>query len=193
MNGKTQAENDKKTQVAGVRNGKSEMGISALASVRARIIFMAMGAIVIVGMTLIAIFTSMSSKQFKDMVVCYMDDLASSYGKTMNIRVADLAKEGREPDTAFWEELAGGVNIMDLDGSYAYIVDRNGIMCYHPTAGKIGSPVENEAVSAAVAQIQTGNIPKEVVSVKYLYIWKEKICRIQCDGRRLLHICYNGG
>lgn len=174
MNGKTQAENDKKTQVAGVRNGKSEMGISALASVRARIIFMAMGAIVIVGMTLIAIFTSMSSKQFKDMVVCYMDDLASSYGKTMNIRVADLAKEGREPDTAFWEELAGGVNIMDLDGSYAYIVDRNGIMCYHPTAGKIGSPVENEAVSAAVAQIQTGNIPKEVVSVKYLYNGKKK-------------------
>lgn len=44
---------------------KAEMGISALASIRARIIFMAMGAIVIVGITLIAIFNSMSSKQFK--------------------------------------------------------------------------------------------------------------------------------
>ena len=55
----------------------------------------------IVGMTLIAIFNSMSSKQFKDMVVCYMDDLAESYGKTMNLRVADLIKEGKEPDTAF--------------------------------------------------------------------------------------------
>lgn len=113
---------------AGAGNGHEGMGISTLSSVRARIIFMSMGAIMIVGLTLIAIFTSMSSTQFKDMVGCYMEDLASAYGKTMNIRVADLRKEGKEPDTAFWEELAGGVNIMDLNGSYAYIVDRNGIM-----------------------------------------------------------------
>lgn len=155
-------------------NFKADMGISTLASVRARIIFMAMGAIVIVGMTMIAIFSSLSSKQFKDMVVCYMDDIAESYGKTMNLRVANLAEEGKEPDTAFWEELAGGVNIMDLDGSYAYIVDRNGTMRYHPTADKIGSPVENEAVSGAVAQIQAGNIPKETVSVKYVYNGEQK-------------------
>ena len=165
-----------KEQVAGSAKKiqKTEMGISTLSSIRARIIFMSMGAIVIVGMTLIAIFNSMSSRQFKDMVVCYMDDLAESYGKTMNLRVADLIKEGKEPDTAFWEELAGGVNIMDLDGSYAYIVDRNGTMCYHPTASKIGSPVENEAVSGAVAQIQSGNIPKETVSVKYVYNGEKK-------------------
>lgn len=154
--------------------GKADMGISAFTSVRARIIFMAMGAIVIVGMTLIAIFSSMSSKQFKDMVVCYMDDLAESYGKTMNLRVAALVEEGKEPDTAFWEELAGGVNIMDLDGSYAYIVDGNGTMCYHPTASKIGSPVENEAVSGAVSQIQAGTIPQETVSVKYVYNGEKK-------------------
>lgn len=153
---------------------KAEMGISALASIRARIIFMAMGAIVIVGITLIAIFNSMSSKQFKDMVVCYMNDMAESYGKTMNIRVSDLARDGKEPDTAFWEEMVGGVNIMDLDGYYAYIVDRNGTMCYHPTADKIGNPVENEAVSGAVAQIQAGNIPQGTVSVKYEYKGEKK-------------------
>ena len=115
--------NDKLTGSNENSDSRMDMGISAMASIRARIIFMAMGAIVIVGMTLIAIFSSMSSKQFKDMVVCYMDDLAGSYGKTMNLRVADLIKEGKEPDNAFWEELAGGVNIMDLDGSYAYIVE----------------------------------------------------------------------
>ncbi len=158
-----------KCEKTGSMAGKDTMGIATLSSVRARIIFMSMGAIVIVGMTLIAIFTSMSSGQFKDMVGCYMEDLASAYGKTMNIRVADLRKEGIEPDTAFWEELAGGVNIMDLDGSYAYIVDRNGTMCYHPTADKIGSQVENEAVNGAVAQIQAGNIPQGTVSVKYVY------------------------
>lgn len=168
MNGIKQSGNRERADI------KAEMGISALASIRARIIFMAMGAIVIVGITLIAIFNSMSSKQFKDMVVCYMNDMAESYGKTMNIRVSDLARDGKEPDTAFWEEMVGGVNIMDLDGSYAYIVDRNGTMCYHPTADKIGNPVENEAVSGAVAQIQAGNIPQGTVSVKYEYKGEKK-------------------
>ena len=163
-----QTENKEKT------GSRAELGIPALSSIRARIIFMAMCAIVIVGITLIAIFNSMSSRQFKDMVVSYMDDMAESYGKTMNIRVADLARDGQEPDTAFWEEMVGGVNIMDLDGSYAYIVDGNGTMCYHPTADKIGNPVENEAVNEAVAQIQAGNIPKGTVSVKYEYKGEQK-------------------
>lgn len=153
---------------------KMELGISAVSSIRARIIFMAMGAIVIVGITLIAIFTNMSNSQFKDMVVSYMNDMAESYGKTMNIRVADLARDGQEPDTAFWEEMVGGVNIMDLDGSYAYIVDGNGTMCYHPDTDKIGSPVENAAVNEAVAQIQAGNIPQGTVSVKYEYKGQKK-------------------
>lgn len=168
MSGIERTRNSEKTDI------RAEMGISTLASIRARIIFMAMGAIVIVGITLIAIFNSMSSGQFKDMVVCYMNDMAESYGKTMNIRVSDLARDGEEPDTAFWEEMVGGVNIMDLDGSYAYIVDGNGTMCYHPTADKIGNPVENEAVSGAVAQIQSGNIPQGTVSVKYEYKGEKK-------------------
>ena len=159
----------KSREKTGAGNYMAEMKISPIWSIRARILMMSMAAIVIVSMLQIFIFSSMSRKQFKDMVVCYMDDLANSYGKTMNIRVSDLEKEGKQPDTAFWEEMVGGVNIMDLDGSYAYIVDSNGIMCYHPTADKIGNPVENEAVNGAVAQIQSGNIPKETVSVKYEY------------------------
>ena len=43
--------------------------IPVLYSVRTRIIGMAMGAIVIVGLLMLAIFSLMSSKQFKDMVV----------------------------------------------------------------------------------------------------------------------------
>ena len=156
------------------RTGNTVEKISMLYSIRTRVIGMAMGAIVIVGMFMIAIFSVMSSKQFKDMVVGCMNEIASSYGKTMNIRVAELASEGVEPDVAFWEEMVGGVNIMDLDGSYAYVVDRNGTMCYHPTASKIGSSVENAAVKEAVAQIQAGNIPKDIVSIQYDYKGEKK-------------------
>lgn len=143
-------------------------------SIRTRIILLGMAAIMIVGMTQIVIFGSMSRDQFKDTVICYMDDLAKSYGKTMNIRVAGLKEEGKEPDVAFWEEMVGGVNIMGLDGSYAYIVDGGGTMCYHPTASKIGSPVENQAVSAAVAKIRVGNIPQGTEFIQYEYNGERK-------------------
>lgn len=157
------------SETVGTGHPKAGTEISLFWSIRTRIILLGMAAIMIVGMTLIVIFGSMSRDQFKDTVMCYMDDLAESYGKIMNIRVADLREEGKEPDTAFWEEMVGGVNIMGLDGSYAYIVDGGGIMCYHPTESKIGNPVENQAVSAAVAKIRVGNIPQGTEVIQYEY------------------------
>lgn len=154
---------------AGRGNSRKESGISAIGSLRVRIIFIALLAILSVSMTQIVIFGSLSRKQFKDMVMCYMEDMADSYQKTMNIRVAELAEEGKQPDTEFWEKMVGGLDIMGMEGSYAYIVDRNGMMCYHPTAEKIGNHVENEAVNVAVTKINEGNIPKEAVSIKYEY------------------------
>ncbi|MCI8463380.1 MAG: HAMP domain-containing protein [Lachnospiraceae bacterium] len=159
---------------AGERNSWQKMGISAAGSIRVRIIFIAMLAIVSVSVTQIIIFGSMSRQQFKDMVICYMEDLADSYQKTMNIRVADLAEEGRQPDVEFWEEMVGGLDIMGMEGSYAYIVDRNGTMCYHPTADRIGSRVENEAVNAALVELKQGIIPQKAVSIKYVYRGENK-------------------
>lgn len=158
----------------GVGNSRKELGISAIGSIRVRIIFIAMMAILSVSVTQIIIFGSLSRKQFKDMVICYMEDLADSYQKTMNIRVAELAEDGKQPDAAFWEKMVGGLDIMGMEGSYAYIVDQNGTMCYHPTAEKIGSQVENEAVNIAVTKIKQGNIPQEAVSIKYEYQGAQK-------------------
>lgn len=167
--GKTAQNYVKKT-----KKSRKELGISTIGSIRARIIFIAMIAILCVSITQIVIFGSLSRKQFKDMVICYMEDLADSYQKTMNIRVAELAEEGKQPDAAFWKKMVGGLDIMGMKGSYAYIVDRNGIMCYHPTAEKIGEPVENEAVNIAITKIKQGNIPKEAVSIKYEYHGAQK-------------------
>ncbi len=153
----------------GTAGSGGELGISALGSIRVRIIFIAMMAIMTVSVTQIIIFGSLSRKQFKDMVICDMEDMADSYQKVMNIRIADLKEAGEKPDAAFWGELVGGLDIMGMEGSYAYIVDRDGTMCYHPTADRIGTPVENEAVNATVAEIQKGNIPKETASIKYTY------------------------
>lgn len=40
-----------------------------------------------------------------------------------------------------------------IDSSYAYLVDTDGTMLYHPTAEKIGQPVENAVVLGVVAEL----------------------------------------
>ena len=49
-------------------------------------------------------------------------------------------------------------NIADLkiegdESSYAYLVNQEGIMLYHPTADKIGKPVENDAVKKLLEEM----------------------------------------
>lgn len=52
------------------------------------------------------------------------------------------------------------VKIEGMDSSYAYVVDENGTMLYHPTQDKVGNPVENEVVKGLVADLQAGKHPE---------------------------------
>ena len=68
----------------------------------------------------------------------------------------------------FYANALNGVHIEGIDGSYAYLVGADGTMLYHPTAEKIGQPVENEVVKGLVSQIQAGSTPEDGVA-RYLY------------------------
>ncbi len=58
--------------------------------------------------------------------------------------------------------------IMGTKSSYAYLVDEKGTMLYHPTAEKIGQPVENEQIKAVVARVQGGE-KVEAAIVDYIF------------------------
>lgn len=58
------------------------------------------------------------------------------------------------------------VKIEGMDSSYAYLVSADGTMLYHPTAEKIGSPVENAVVTKLVADLQQGKMA-EPACVEY--------------------------
>lgn len=62
-----------------------------------------------------------------------------------------------------YEEVLKDVKMEGIESSYAYLVDADGTMLYHPTADKIGQKVENEVVSSVVQQLQAGNIPEDKV------------------------------
>lgn len=91
--------------------------------------------------------------------------------------ILSLAENAAEYVDMIPEEMAGtevyagalgNIKMEGIKSSYTYMVDADGIMLYHPTAEKIGQPVENDVIKGVVAEIQAGNIPEnEVVIYDY--------------------------
>lgn len=63
--------------------------------------------------------------------------------------------------------------LLNTKSSYAYLVDEKGIMLYHPTADKIGKPVENAQIKKVVEQVMDGKSIKPD-TVEYLFQGKQK-------------------
>lgn len=74
--------------------------------------------------------------------------------------------ENIQGDAAGSEQYANVMSkivMQGIESSYVYLVDADGTMLYHPTAEKIGQPVENEVVTGVVSQLQAGNKPEDAV------------------------------
>ena len=110
------------------------------------------------------------SKQFGESVY-------KAYALNMAIEVAkciDTAQENREEPltTNQLNHILKDVTIKDVEGSYAYMVSPTGTMLWHPTAEKIGNPVENAAVKGIVSDLQAG---KTVEDGAVLYEYKDAL------------------
>ncbi len=87
------------------------------------------------------------------------------------------------------EQLIGDVKLEHADSSYAYAVDPEGIMLYHPKPEKIGQPVENAAVKSLVGQIGQGSIPEpDVIEYEYKGAMKYAAYYIQPISHNILII-----
>ena len=65
----------------------------------------------------------------------------------------------QEADAGAYENALAHISMEGIDSSYAYLVDTDGTMLYHPTAEKIGQPVENAVVLGVVAELAKGQVP----------------------------------
>ena len=75
------------------------------------------------------------------------------------------------------------VGLDGIDSSYAYVVTADGTMQYHPTADKIGKPVENAVIKGVVAQMAQGKRPEAKVASydfnggqKYVAYYVDEAC-----------------
>ncbi len=66
-------------------------------------------------------------------------------------------------DSADYASLLENIHMNGIESSYVYLVSSDGIMLYHPTADKIGKPVENSAILGIISQLESGTTPEDDV------------------------------
>lgn len=135
-----------------------------------------MTALIITMLLCTCLTINMAIIEFKDTlnirVKSEMLSLAKAYGE--DLFMANILNGDQMVDTEILEQMLGDVSMEGVEGSYCYVVDSEGIMLLHPTASKIGQPVENEVISGLVQRLKSGEIPEPDV-VEYTFNGSTKL------------------
>ncbi|MGN0376217.1 MAG: methyl-accepting chemotaxis protein [Suilimivivens sp.] len=138
---------------------KKKEKISFIHSIKFKIILMVFLAIVVAVAMTMWTFIPMMKDSMEKTVKSYMTDVTLIAGDGLDRKISTLGAETALTAEEL-EKTVGGIEINDMDSSYAYVVSADGTMLYHPTAEKIGLPVENAAVTTLVGEIKNGNRPE---------------------------------
>ena len=112
----------------------------------------------------------------------YLLDLTLSYGSELDETLTRIDNKMLE-HVHTMQGIVEKAQLEGIDSSYGYIVSTDGTMLYHPTAEKIGQPVENETVKKIVAEVEAGKTPEpEVVSYMFDGTQKYVACYVSENG-----------
>lgn len=143
------------------------MKIKFYQSLKFRLMMMTLVVCLIMGGSINYYSIHQSRVSYKNLAWNYLSDLALSYGRQVDTLVGE-----RGADKAFavdaLEGMLSGVGMEGVASSYAYIVDAQGIMLYHPNRDKIGKTVENSVVKSYVQDLKSG-VTHDTAVVQYDY------------------------
>lgn len=155
------------TQPKGVSPKSGSKKVSSLQSIKAKILLLVIAAIFAVTVLLLWTVIPLVKSNVTNLVKNYMGDLALISGETI-----DREEEIAGADVILTSEELGkvvnGISVKGMESSYCYVVAADGMMLYHPTAEKIGQPVENDAVKRLLAELGAGNRPEtDVITYEF--------------------------
>lgn len=101
--------------------------------------------------------SSKSRKVVENVNSNYILSLAEMGAQTIGNVPADIATDEE------YSKIISEINMTGVESAYAYLVSEDGTMIYHPTADKIGQPVENTVVKEVVSQLASGTVPEDAV------------------------------
>ncbi|MQN00883.1 MAG: methyl-accepting chemotaxis protein [Lachnospiraceae bacterium] len=163
---------------------KHQNKVAFLRSMTGRVIVATVAVIAVVVVLLNTIMISEFRSSVENTTKNYMKDVAKAYG-------VSLEKGGGNLDGNNLKSIFAGVGVQGLSSSYAYVVNKDGTMLYHPTASKIGKPVENSVVLGLVKQLKGGTIPSpRNITTEYLFNGVKKYASyyIASDGKFIIVI-----
>lgn len=112
----------------------------------------------------------------------YLLDLTLSYGSELDETLTRVDNKMLDHVNTM-QKIVEKAQLEGINSSYGYIVGTDGTMLYHPTAEKIGQPIENEAVKKVVAEVEAGKTPEpEVVSYTFNGTQKYAACYTSKNG-----------
>lgn len=133
--------------------------VSFFHSIKFKILMLVFGTVFFSVVICIATAVPLARSSMLARTESYMEDLVYIAGESLERDVAALGHDEVMNSEALERHL-GNVKVRDMNSSYAYLVSRDGTMVYHPTADKIGQPVENDAVKLLMGEISRGNRPE---------------------------------
>lgn len=133
--------------------------VSPLQSIKAKILLLVIAAIFAVTVLILWTVIPLVKSNVTDLVKNYMSDLALVSGETID-REAEIAGADVVLTSEELGKVVNGISVEGMESSYCYVVAADGTMLYHPTAEKIGQPVENDAVKQLLAELAGGSRPE---------------------------------
>ncbi len=118
----------------------------------------------------------------------YMLDQSEAYGVILDVEIEEQGDKVLSSERLL-ERILGDVKIEGNDSSYAYLVDAEGTMLYHPTEEKIGQPVENDVVKGLVEELNQGKkIEHKCVAYEFEGVTKYASYYVGADENYILVI-----
>ena len=115
---------------------KEEQKVSFIHSISAKIMLLTVLAVVM-SVLIVAFRAEAGAKKV-------VGDVSADYILSMAEMGVEIVNNlPQEADAGAYENALADISMEGIDSSYAYLVDTDGTMLYHPTAEKIGQPVEN--------------------------------------------------
>lgn len=139
-----------------IRNDK----VAFLHSLKFRMSLLTAGAVIIAAVIILALVIPEAKSTLLDQTKNYLHDVTVSNGATLEM----MRKQIKLKDPEALKNAFQNVGLDGIDSSYAYVVTADGTMQYHPTADKIGKPVENAVIKGVVAQMAQGKRPEAQVA-----------------------------
>ena len=141
--------------------------IGFLHSLKAKILLLVEAAVVLTVVLNLWTVIPKSSSNISELTSNYMLDVAMVAGEGIDNQIR-MSSYDSVMSGGNLSRIVGNVEIKGVKDSYTYIVDGDGTMLYHPTADKIGKPVENSVVKGVISKLKSENRPQpEVVQYNF--------------------------